>query len=64
MQLQRKLMHVFEPTLDYVVVKIPKWPFDKFKQANRKLGTKMMATGEIMSIGSNFEAAILKGINL
>ena len=55
-------MHVFEPTLDYVVVKIPKWPFDKFKQANRKLGTKMMATGEIMSIGSNFEAAILKGI--
>ena len=52
----------FEPTLDYVVVKIPKWPFDKFKQANRVLGTKMMATGEIMSIGSNFEAALLKGI--
>ncbi|MBC2576711.1 carbamoyl-phosphate synthase large subunit [Peptostreptococcus canis] len=52
----------FEPTIDYVVVKIPKWPFDKFKHANRKLGTKMMATGEIMSIGSNFEAAFLKGI--
>ncbi len=45
-----------------MVVKIPKWPFDKFRHANRKLGTKMMATGEIMSIGSNFEAAILKGI--
>ncbi|OFI05925.1 carbamoyl-phosphate synthase large chain [Clostridium acetireducens DSM 10703] len=52
----------FEPTLDYVVVKIPKWPFDKFQGANRALGTKMMATGEIMAIGSNFEAAFLKGI--
>ncbi|SDK93882.1 carbamoyl-phosphate synthase large subunit [Natronincola ferrireducens] len=52
----------FEPTLDYVVVKIPKWPFDKFHQANRMLGTKMMATGEIMAIGNNFEAALLKGI--
>ena len=58
----KKTYACFEPTLDYVVVKIPKWPFDKFKQANRKLGTKMMATGEIMSIGSNFEEAILKGI--
>lgn len=58
----KKTYACFEPTLDYVVVKIPKWPFDKFKQANRKLGTKMMATGEIMSIGSNFEAALLKGI--
>ena len=52
----------FEPTLDYVVVKIPKWPFDKFFNANRELGTKMMATGEIMAIGSNIEAALLKGI--
>ena len=58
----KKTKACFEPTLDYVVVKIPKWPFDKFKQANRVLGTKMMATGEIMSIGSNFEAALLKGI--
>ena len=58
----KKTYACFEPTLDYVVVKIPKWPFDKFKNANRKLGTKMMATGEIMSIGSNFEAAMLKGI--
>ncbi len=52
----------FEPSLDYVVVKIPKWPFDKFPGANRTLGTKMMATGEIMAIGSNFESAFLKGI--
>lgn len=52
----------FEPALDYVVVKIPKWPFDKFYSADRVLGTKMMATGEIMSIGSNFESAFLKGI--
>ena len=58
----KKTKACFEPTLDYVVVKIPKWPFDKFKQANRRLGTKMMATGEIMSIGSNFEAALLKCI--
>ena len=58
----KKTKACFEPTLDYVVVKIPKWPFDKFKQANRVLGTKMMATGEIMSIGSNFEAALVKGI--
>lgn len=51
-----------EPTLDYVVVKIPKWPFDKFYKAKRVLGTKMMATGEIMAIGNNFESAFLKGI--
>ena len=58
----RKTYACSEPTIDYVVIKIPKWPFDKFYQADRKLGTKMMATGEIMSIGSNFEAAFLKGI--
>ena len=52
----------FEPALDYVVVKIPKWPFDKFKDATKFLGTKMMATGEIMAIGNNFESAFLKGI--
>lgn len=52
----------FEPSLDYVVVKIPKWPFDKFYSADRFLGTKMMATGEVMAIGSNFESALLKGI--
>lgn len=52
----------FEPALDYVVVKIPRWPFDKFFKADRVLGTKMMATGEVMAIGSNFEAALLKGV--
>ncbi|MHC1721300.1 MAG: carbamoyl-phosphate synthase large subunit [Clostridiaceae bacterium] len=58
----QKTCACFEPSLDYVVIKIPKWPFDKFFGADRELGTKMMATGEIMSIGSNFEAAFLKGI--
>lgn len=57
-----KTFACFEPALDYVVIKIPKWPFDKFYAADRELGTKMMATGEIMAIGSNFEAALLKGI--
>lgn len=52
----------FEPTIDYVVVKIPKWPFDKFYNAERTLGTKMMATGEVMAIGRSFEEAFLKGI--
>ncbi|MDK2818679.1 MAG: carbamoyl-phosphate synthase (glutamine-hydrolyzing) large subunit [Spirochaetota bacterium] len=52
----------FEPSLDYVVVKIPKWPFDKFPKAIRTLGTKMMATGEVMAIGRNFEHAFLKAI--
>lgn len=58
----KKTYACFEPTLDYVVVKIPKWPFDKFYGADRLLGTKMMATGEVMAIGSNFESAFLKGI--
>ena len=52
----------FEPALDYCVIKIPKWPFDKFFGAKRQLGTKMMATGEVMAIGSSFEAALLKGV--
>lgn len=58
----KKTFACFEPALDYVVVKIPKWPFDKFYNADRLLGTKMMATGEVMAIGSNFEAAFLKAI--
>lgn len=52
----------FEPTLDYVVVKFPKWPFDKFVYASRKLGTQMKATGEVMSIGRNFEQALMKAL--
>ncbi|MDR1495350.1 MAG: carbamoyl-phosphate synthase (glutamine-hydrolyzing) large subunit, partial [Clostridiales Family XIII bacterium] len=52
----------FEPTLDYCVVKFPKWPFDKFKTASRKLGTQMKATGEVMAISRTFESALLKAI--
>ncbi|KAF6538561.1 carbamoyl phosphate synthase large subunit [Bacillus sp. EKM208B] len=50
----------FEPALDYVIVKFPRWPFDKFKHADRTLGTKMKATGEVMAIERNMEAAIQK----
>ncbi len=52
----------FEPTVDYVVVKFPKWPFDKFAGASRKLGTQMKATGEVMSIAPSFEMAIMKAV--
>ena len=56
----KKTKACFEPVLDYVVVKMPKFPFDKFVYAARKLGTQMKATGEVMAIGQNFEEAILK----
>ncbi|WP_226671688.1 carbamoyl phosphate synthase large subunit [Rossellomorea aquimaris] len=52
----------FEPALDYVVVKFPRWPFDKFPEANRVLGTKMKATGEVMAIERSLEAAFQKAI--
>ena len=52
----------FEPTLDYIVSKIPRWPFDKFTDANRKLGTQMKATGEVMAIGRTFEESIHKAV--
>ena len=52
----------FEPTLDYVVVKLPKWPFDKFLYAKRTLGSRMKATGEVMAIGTSFEQAIMKAV--
>ncbi|MFA5527779.1 MAG: carbamoyl-phosphate synthase (glutamine-hydrolyzing) large subunit [Peptostreptococcales bacterium] len=52
----------FEPTIDYCVVKFPKWPFDKFGTASRKLGTQMKATGEVMAISRTFESALLKAI--
>ncbi|MEA4816745.1 MAG: carbamoyl-phosphate synthase large subunit [Lachnospiraceae bacterium] len=52
----------FEPALDYVAVKFPKFPFDKFVYAKRRLGTQMKATGEVMSISDNFESAIMKAI--
>ena len=53
----------FEPALDYIVVKYPKWPFDKFVYADKSLGTQMMATGEVMSIGNSFEAAMMKAVS-
>lgn len=53
---------LFEPALDYCVVKFPKWPFDKFRTAARQLGTQMKATGEVMSICRTFESALLKAI--
>ena len=52
----------FEPALDYVVTKMPRFPFDKFSDANNKLGTQMKATGETMSVGRTFEESLLKGI--
>ncbi|MDR6551415.1 carbamoyl-phosphate synthase large subunit [Paenibacillus qinlingensis] len=52
----------FEPALDYIVSKIPRWPFDKFTAANRKLGTQMKATGEVMAIGRTFEESIQKAV--
>ncbi|MBQ6610100.1 MAG: carbamoyl-phosphate synthase large subunit [Oscillospiraceae bacterium] len=52
----------FEPALDYVVVKFPKWPFDKFPHASRRLGTQMKATGEVMAIAPSFEMALMKAV--
>ncbi|MFC5588491.1 carbamoyl-phosphate synthase large subunit [Sporosarcina soli] len=52
----------FEPALDYIVTKIPRWPFDKFESADRNLGTQMKATGEVMAIGRTFEESILKAV--
>ncbi|WP_191561770.1 carbamoyl-phosphate synthase large subunit [Metabacillus idriensis] len=52
----------FEPALDYIVTKIPRWPFDKFESANRRLGTQMKATGEVMAIGRTFEESLLKAV--
>ena len=58
----KKTTAAFEPTLDYVVVKIPRWPFDKFSAADRRLGTQMKATGEVMAIDRTFESAMLKAL--
>ncbi|TMF27121.1 MAG: carbamoyl-phosphate synthase large subunit [Chloroflexi bacterium] len=58
----KKTTAAFEPALDYVVVKIPRWPFDKFAAADRTLGTQMKATGEVMAIDRTFEAALQKAL--
>ncbi len=57
-----KTVAAFEPALDYVVVKIPKWPFDKFASGDRMLGTKMKATGEVMAIGRTFKNSFKKAV--
>ena len=53
---------LFEPALDYIVTKIPRFPFDKFADANNSLNTQMKATGEVMAIGRSFEESLLKAI--
>ena len=58
----RKTTAAFEPALDYVVVKIPRWPFDKFEHADRTIGPQMKATGEVMAIDRTFESALLKAV--
>ncbi len=58
----KKTYACFEPALDYVVTKIPRWPFDKFVTANRRLGTQMKATGEVMALGRSFEESLLKAV--
>ncbi|MDD3420393.1 MAG: carbamoyl-phosphate synthase large subunit, partial [Candidatus Gastranaerophilales bacterium] len=57
-----KTVAAFEPAIDYVVTKIPKWPFDKFSYGDRVLGTKMKATGEVMAIGRTFESSFKKAV--
>jgi len=58
----RKTVAAFEPTLDYTVVKIPRWAFEKFPTASPRLGTSMKSVGEVMAIGSTFREALLKGL--
>lgn len=58
----KKTYACFEPALDYVVCKIPRWPFDKFIKANRRLGTQMKATGEVMALGRTIEESLLKAV--
>ncbi|MBQ9690405.1 MAG: carbamoyl-phosphate synthase large subunit, partial [Candidatus Methanomethylophilaceae archaeon] len=55
-------MSAFEPSVDYVVLKIARWPFDKFRTVDRHLGTQMKSTGETMAIGRTFEECLLKGL--
>jgi carbamoyl-phosphate synthase large subunit len=61
-QVTGKTTAAFEPALDYCVVKIPRWPFDKFSRADRTIGTQMKATGEVMAIDRSFEGALVKAV--
>jgi len=58
----QKTLACFEPALDYIVVKIPRWPFDKFTSSDRRITTQMKATGEVMSIDRSFESALMKAL--
>jgi len=58
----KKTLACFEPALDYCVVKIPRWPFDKFSTSDRRITTQMKATGEVMSIDRSFESALMKAL--
>ena len=58
----KKTCSAFEPSIDYIVAKIPRWPFDKFRTVDRRLGTQMKSTGEVMAIGRNFQEALLKAV--
>jgi carbamoyl-phosphate synthase large subunit len=58
----KKTLACFEPALDYIVLKIPRWPFDKFTMADRRITTQMKATGEVMAIDRSFEGALMKAI--
>ncbi len=58
----QKTVAAFEPSLDYVITKIPRWPFDKFRTVDPRLGTQMKSTGEVMSIGRNIEESLLKAV--
>lgn len=58
----KKTSACFEPVIDYIVVKVPKWPFNKFLTANKELGTQMKATGEVMAIGTTLESALMKAV--
>ena len=57
-----KTCAAFEPSIDYVVMKIPRWPFDKFRTVDRRLGTQMKSTGEVMAIGRNIQESLLKAV--
>jgi carbamoyl-phosphate synthase large subunit len=61
-QVTGRTLASFEPTLDYVVTKIPRWPFDKFPDVDRRIGTQMKSTGEVMAIGRSFEESLMKAI--
>ena len=63
-KITKKTMACFEPALDYIVVKIPRWDLEKFKQVEFKIGSEMKSVGEVMAIGRKFEEALQKSIRM